>query len=167
MRELSSYIAGALKRKLPAEVIERAKIHLVDTFAAIVSGSRLIPGKHAITYVKPYVGTREAGVIGTRIVTSALYAALANGTCAHADETDDTHPPSRSHPGASVIPATLAVAERQQLSGAAMLRAIVLGYDVCPRVLFALKDAQLRDSGFHPSSKGGLFGAAVAAGALL
>src|SRR5262245_14770143 len=94
MRELSSYIAGALKRKLPAEVTERAKIHLVDTFAAMVSGSRLLPGKRAIAYIKPLAGVREAGVIGTRIITSAQNAALANGICAHADETDDVHVPS-------------------------------------------------------------------------
>ena len=167
MHELTGYIAGALKRKLPAEVAERAKIHLVDAFAAMLSGSRLLPGKRAIAYVKPYVGTREAGVIGTRIVTSAAHAALANGICGHADETDDVHSPSRSHPGICIVPASLAIAERQQQSGVAMLRAMVLGYDVCTRLLLALKDKHLMQSGFHASSKGGLFGAAAAAGALL
>ena len=167
MRELSGYIAGALKRSLPAEVAECAKIHLVDTFAAMISGSRLIPGKRAIAYVKPLGGTREAGVIGTRIVTSALHAALANGIFGHADETDDTHPPSRLHPGVSVIPATLAMAERQRRSGESILRALVLGYDISTRVLLALKHERVARTGFHPSSKGGVFGAAAAAGALL
>ena len=167
MLELSKYIAGALRRKLPAQVTERAKIHLVDTFAAMISGSRLFPGKRVAAYVKPYAGTREAGVIGTRIVTSALYAALANGTCGHADETDDTHPPSRTHPGTVVIPAVLAIAERQRLSGELMLRALVLGYDVCTRVGLALKQEQLRKTGHNGTSKGGMFGAAAAAGALL
>ena len=167
MRELSSYIAGALKRRLPAEVAERAKIHLVDTFAAMISGSRLLPGKRAIAYVKPLGGTREAGLIGTRFVTTALHAALANGTCAHADETDDTHPPTRSHQGASVIPAALAMAERQQASGGSLLRALVLGYDISTRILLALDQAQLTRRGFHPTSKGGVFGSAAAAAALL
>ncbi|MBI3938764.1 MAG: hypothetical protein HY323_17475, partial [Betaproteobacteria bacterium] len=48
MRELSGYLAGALKRKLPAEVAGRAKLHLVDVFAAMISGSRMPPGKCAI-----------------------------------------------------------------------------------------------------------------------
>src|SRR5688572_3562317 len=104
MLELSSYIAGAVKRKLPAEVAERAKIHLVDTFAAMLSGTRLLPGKRAIAYVRPLGGTCEAGVIGTRIVTTAQNATLANGICAHADETDDQHAPSRSHLGACIVP---------------------------------------------------------------
>ena len=51
-KKLSAYIAGALKRPLPREVAERGKLHLLDTLAAIVSGSRLLPGKCAIGYVK-------------------------------------------------------------------------------------------------------------------
>src|SRR5258706_9305038 len=98
MQEVSGHIAGTLKRKLPAEVEERARIHLVDTFASMLSGSRLLPGKRTLAYVKPLGGTREAGIIGTRIVTTTLNAALANGTFGHADESDDTHPPTRSHP---------------------------------------------------------------------
>ena len=114
MLELTAYMASALKRKLPAEVRERAKIHLLDSVAAIVAGTRLLPGKRAAAYVKSLGGPREAGVLGTRLVTSAMYAALANGISAHADETDDTHPPTRSHPGASIVPAVLAIGERDE-----------------------------------------------------
>jgi len=167
MRELSSYISGALKRKLPAEVVERAKIHLVDTFAAMISGSRLLPGKRAIAYVNSLGGKREAGVIGTRIVTSAPLAALANGICGHADETDDIYSATRSHPGVTNVPATLAMAERQHISGESILRALVLGYDISTRVVLALKQELVARMGFHPSSKGGVFGAGAAAGSLL
>jgi 2-methylcitrate dehydratase PrpD len=164
---LSRYIASALQCKLPAEVGERARVHLVDAFAAMVSGSRLTPGKRAIDYVKSLSGGRESGVVGTRGVSSAFHAALANGMCAHADETDDTHPPTRGHPGSSIVPAVLAMAERQQLSGEFLLRAMVLGYDINARVLLALKPGHLRKIGQHPGSKGGVFGAASSAAALL
>jgi 2-methylcitrate dehydratase PrpD len=167
IQTLSSYMAGAMKRKLPDDVVERAKVHLVDTFAAMISGSRLLPGKRAIAFVKPLGGTREAGVIGTRMVTSVANAALANGIFGHADETDDVHPPSRSHPGASIVPATLAMAERLHSPGNALLRAMVLGYDINARLLLCLRDAQMIRLGFHPSSKGGLFGSAAAAAGLL
>src|SRR5690348_18039290 len=122
MRELSTYIAGAVRKPLPPEVTERAKIQLVDTFAAMLSGSRLIPGRKALVYVKSQAGRPEASVVGTRLVTTATQAALANGMFAHADETDDTHPPSRTHPGASVVPAALAVGQRNRLPGRAVLR---------------------------------------------
>ena len=167
MEQLSAYIAGALTRKPPEEVVERAKLHLVDTFAAMVSGSRLLPGKKAIGYVKSIGGKPEAGVVGTRIVTSTANAALANGMFGHADETDDTHPPSLTHPGTSVVPAALAIGERGRLSGERVLRAIVLGYDICARVLLTLKPMPYLRSGHHAGATGQLFGAAAAVGALL
>lgn len=167
MRVLSTYIAGALRKPLRAEVVERAKLHLVDTFAAMISGSRLLPGKKAAVYVRMLGGRPDAGVVGTRIVTSMVNAALSNGMSAHADETDDTHPPSITHPGMAVVPAALAIAERQRLPGAAMLRAIVLGYDICTRLLLSLKPYDFRKSGHYPVPFGALFGAAAAAGALL
>jgi 2-methylcitrate dehydratase PrpD len=166
-RELSEYLASALRRPLPPEVIERAKIHIVDTFAAMISGSRLLPGSRAIQYVRALGGEPEAGVMGTRIVTSAANAALANGMFGHADETDDTHPPTLTHPGTSVVPAALAIGERNRLPGAALLRAIVLGYDICARMLLTLKPMPFLRSGHHAGATGQLFGAAAAAGALL
>ena len=167
MQELSAYIACALRKPLPPQIIERAKVHLVDTYAAMISGSRLLPGKRAVAYVKAQGGKPEAGVIGTRIVTSIPNAVLANAMLAHADETDDTHPPSRTHPGSGVVPAALAIGERDRLSGTAVLRAIVLGYDICARTLLAINEMHFRHTGHHPSTFGRGFGAAAAAAALL
>jgi 2-methylcitrate dehydratase PrpD len=111
-------------------VSEKTKHHVLDTLAAMVSGSRLLPGRKAISYVKSLGGAKEACVVGSRIVTNAVNAALANGMCAHADETDDSHAASLTHPGCGVVPAALAMAEREQRGGAALLRAVALGYDV-------------------------------------
>ena len=83
MRKLSAYISQALRRPIPAEVTERAKHHLLDTLSAMVSGAPLLPGRRAIDYVKALGGAREACVIGSRVVTSAVNAALANGMLAH------------------------------------------------------------------------------------
>jgi 2-methylcitrate dehydratase PrpD len=167
MHELSTYIAGVLKRKLPAEVAERARLHLVDVVASMVSGSRLLPGKRALAYIKPLGGTRQAGVIGSRMITTTLNAVLANGTFGHADETDDTHPPTRSHPGTGVVPTALALAEWRQLSGEQMLRAMTLGYDICARTLLALDATRYARTGRHAGAMGQTFGATVAAAALL
>ena len=112
MRELSGYIAGALRKPLPAAVSEKTRHHVLDTIAAMVSGSRLLPGRRAISYVKTLGGKHEALVVGSHLVTSAVHAALANAMCAHADETDDSHAPSLTHPGCGIVSAALAVAER-------------------------------------------------------
>ena len=166
MRRLSSYIASALRRPLPPTVVEKTKHHMLDTIAAIVSGSRLEPGKKAIGYVRTLAGNREASVIGSRILTTAVNAGLANGMLAHADETDDSHAPSLTHPGCGIVPAALAMAERQHRSGRVLLSAVVLGYDVGCRLTQSLDAYQFREDGHSTHSFGPMFGAAAAAGAL-
>jgi 2-methylcitrate dehydratase PrpD len=166
-RALSDYVAGALARPLPPEVAEKTRHHLLDTLAAMVSGSRLPPGRRALAYVRAQGGRRQATVVGSRIVTTATSAALANGMSAHADETDDSHLGGRFHPGCAVVPAALAAAELAERDGASLLGAVALGYDLGARFVMALglSGAYARPHSTH--SLGGLFGAAAAAGALL
>jgi len=147
MRQLSAYIAQALHQPLPSPVVEKTKHHLLDTIAAMLSGSRLLPGKKAISFVRSLGGAKEACVTGSRIVTTAANAALANGMLAHADETDDSHAASLTHPGCGIVPAALAMAERERRNGTALLRAVALGYDVGCRLTLSRRrafDAQLR-----------------------
>jgi 2-methylcitrate dehydratase PrpD len=166
MRELSAYIAQALRKPLPAAVVEKTKHHLLDTIAAMLSGSSLLPGKKAISFVRSLGGAREACVTGSRIVTTAANAALANGMLAHADETDDSHAASLTHPGCGIVPAALAMAERERRNGTALLRAVALGYDVGCRLTLSLDAHQFREDGHSTHSFGPMFGAAAAAGAL-
>ena len=166
MRRLSGYIASAPRRPLPPAVVEKTKHHILDTIAAMVSGSCLAPGKKAIAYVKTLGGVKEACVIGSNIITTTVNAALANGMLAHADETDDSHAPSLTHPGCGIVPAALAMAEREQGNGAALLRAVALGYDVGCRLTQSLDAYEFRNDGHSTHSFGPMFGAAAAAGAL-
>jgi 2-methylcitrate dehydratase PrpD len=167
MRRLSAYIATASSRPLPSQVLERTKHHLLDTIAAMVSGSRLLPGRKAISFIKTLGGSKEACVIGSRIITNAANAALANGMCAHADETDDSHAPSVMHPGCGIVPAALAVAEKEGRNGEALLRAVALGYDVATRLTMSLNAFRFREDGLSTHSYGPTFGAAAAAGSLV
>ena len=166
MKEVAAYIAGALKRPLPEAVVEKTRRHVLDTIAAMVSGSRLLPGRKAIAYVKTLGGVKEACVIGSRLVTTAQHAALANGMLGHADETDDSHAPSLCHPGCAIVPAALAMAEREKRNGTAFLRAVALGYDIGTRINMALGAYDFRDLGHSTHSFGPMFGSAAAAGAL-
>jgi 2-methylcitrate dehydratase PrpD len=166
MQRLSAYIAQARKQRLPPAVAEKTKHHVLDTIAAMVSGSRLPPGKKAISYARTRGGTKEACVVASGILTTAENAALANGMLAHADETDDSHAPSLTHPGCGIVPAALAMAEREAASGEALLRAVALGYDVGCRLTMSLDAYQFREDGHSTHSFGPMFGAAAAAGAL-
>jgi 2-methylcitrate dehydratase PrpD len=162
----ADYVASALDRELPAEVVVRTKLHVLDTLAAMVSGSRLKPGDLAARYVDSIGGRPQAMVIGTGIVTSAVNAALANGMAAHADETDDTNPIGPVHLGCGAVSAGLATAELAGRSGQDLLRAVTLAYDVGARMVSALGVHQ--GSGQRsPSVTMTTFVAAAAAAAML
>lgn len=162
---LAKYIATAPFNALPPDVEAKTALHIVDTVAAIVSGAKLQAGRRIIPFVQDMGGTAESAVLGSGQLTTAPAAALANGMCAHADETDDSHAPSLTHPGCAVVPAALAVAEREHWSGQQFLRAVTLGYDICTRISMALGADRLYDSHHSSHSFGGLFGATAAAAA--
>lgn len=167
MQKVAGYVAQAATTPLPDAVTEATKHHLIDTLAAMISGTRLLPGERAIAYVKTLGGTADACVPGTRIVTNAGNAAMTGGMLAHADETDDTHALAVLHPGAGVVPAALAMAEREKANGTALLRAVALGYDICVRLSLAMGGDKFSAVGRDTHGFGCTFGAAAAAGSLL
>jgi 2-methylcitrate dehydratase PrpD len=138
MQQLSAYMSAASTRALPEEVVEKAKQHILDTFAAMISGSGLPPGRAALEFARAYGGKEIATVVASRIVCGPIEAAFANGVLAHSDETDDSHGPSRSHPGVSTVPAGFASGEQYSISGAHFIRAVTLGYDIGTRVSMSL-----------------------------
>jgi 2-methylcitrate dehydratase PrpD len=158
-------MSEASGRALPDEVVEKAKHHILDTFAAMISGSELPPGNAAIQFARAYGGKEVATVVASNTVCGPIEAALANGVLAHSDETDDSHGPSRSHPGVSVVPAALAAGEQFGISGTHFLRAVTLGYDVGTRVSMSLGGPAYQAL-THRSTHGtaAAFGAGAAAG---
>jgi 2-methylcitrate dehydratase PrpD len=163
---LAEHIATASTRPLPDEVAAQTTLHILDTIAAMVSGSELPAGRKAIPFVQALGGARQASVVGSQLVTTAINAALANGMLAHADETDDSHAPSLTHPGCTVVPAALAVAESGRRSGRDLQRAVAAGYDVGTRIAAALGGGRFFDRHHSSHAVGGVFGATAAAGAL-
>src|SRR5688572_18050198 len=141
---LARYMAQARDRSLPADVMRETRHRILDTLGAMVSGAHLKPGEMAIKYVRGQGGVAEASVLTTDIRTSAINAALANAMFGHADETDDFEPVTKAHPGCAVVPAALAMGEREGRSGLEVMRAVALGYDLCCRFLMALGPDHVR-----------------------
>ena len=167
MATLSAYMAAAKDRGLPPEVVEKAKHHILDTFAAMISGSELPPGRAALTLARAQAGRPVATVVGSNVLTGPMDAALVNGVLAHSDETDDSHGPSQSHPGASIVPSALALGEDLGASGEHFLRAVTLGYDVGPRLTMALGGPTFREESRRSTHAfAGNFGSAAAAGCI-
>ena len=156
IESLIDYMLAARQAKLPIEVIQKGKSHLLDSLAAIVSGSTLKAGKLGLHHVQRQGGTTDSTVLGSNIKTTPVLAAFANGMSAHSDETDDSN--SQLHPGCAIVPAALAIAESQTRGGEALLRAVILGYDIGFRFHQAFEP--------RSTSFGATFGAAAAAGTL-
>ena len=163
MTTLSTYMSGARARSLPADVVEKTKHHIVDTFAAMVSGTELPPGTVALRFAGAH-RDQIATIAGSRALCGAIDAAFVNAMLAHADETDDSHAPSQSHPGCAVVPAALAAGEQFGISGEALVRAVALGYDVGTRVTMTVGVPGF-ETATHVSTHAlaSLFGAAAAA----
>lgn len=165
--QLSAYIAGNKAQQLPQAILGRAKIHILDTLGAMISGSLLKPGQLITDFVRAQAGPSEASVVASNMRTSAVQAALANGMMAHADETDDAHFPTVTHPGSAVLPAALAVAEKEHRPGKDLITAVVLGYDTMCRISKALDRNWMQERCIHAGSVCAGFGAAAAACSLL
>jgi 2-methylcitrate dehydratase PrpD len=163
---LARYMAAGRDQALPDAVMLACKHRILDTFGAMVSGSRMSAGEMGLKYVRSLGGERQASVVGSDFRTTTVNAALANAMCAHADETDDFEPVTKAHPGSSVVPAALAIAEQQGRSGQEFVRAVALGYDLGCRLLMALGPDLVR--GTHRSAEGtaSTFGALGAAASL-
>ena len=141
-------MSEAASAPLPEEALEKTKEHILDTFAAMVSGSELAPGRFAINFARAHSAEKTATVAASDVVCGAIEAAFSNAMLAHSDETDDSHAPSESHPGASVVPSALAAGEQFNIDGPRFLRAVALGYDVGTR--FTMTVGRRRLSNCHP-----------------
>jgi 2-methylcitrate dehydratase PrpD len=159
MEKLSTYMAEARNRALPDNVVQGTKHHILDTIAAMVSGSELPPGRLAIEFAHSYGGEKVATVLASHILCGPIEAALANGQLAHSDETDDDFTSGGAHPGCAVVPAALAVGEQFGISGTHFVRAVALGYDIAMR---AMKTVGPGMKETHPLV--GTMGATAAAG---
>ena len=130
MARLSAYMSAAAGRELPPAVVEETKHHILDTIAAMVSGARLTPGRHALRFAKAYSGEKISTVVGSDLLSGPIEAAMVNGVLANADETDDNYSTGGAHPGCAVVPAALALGEKHRIDGTRFIRSVALGYDV-------------------------------------
>jgi 2-methylcitrate dehydratase PrpD len=165
---LGEYAAALRFEDLPSHVVQRAKDCITDTVAVIVLGNALPWSQIISRYAQSIGAGGRSRILGFRGPTlHAPAAALANGTLAHAFESDNlTKPGAGVHPGGTLLPPGLAVAQERGSSGRALIAAVVAGFEVMYRIGYATKHSNER-RGFHAPGTTGPFGAAVAAGVLL
>src|SRR3984893_17798098 len=166
---LAEYAAGLGYADLPEAVIQRAKECIADTVAAGICGAAMPWSRIVIDYAERTGPGGKCHILGRdEPAGQPPSAALANGALAHAFELDSlTRPGAGAHPGATVLPPALAVAQQQgTVSGKALIAAFVAGNEVMIRIGRATGHTN-EARGFHAPGTTGPFGAAVACGHLL
>jgi len=135
-KAIAHYASSTTASAVPTQVRDRAKRVIFDELCCATFGRTQPAGELAAKYAATQAGHPEAHVLGSRAYTSASLAALVNGTSGHADEIDGAHVVG-GHPGATLVHAAFALAERQHAGGADLLNAVILGYDVGVRMIAA------------------------------
>src|SRR5881394_2896852 len=165
---LAEYAAGLRYEDLPKEVIAAAKDAIIDTIAACICGSALPWSRIIIDYAERTGPGGASRILGRGTAVQAPAAALANGALAHAFELDSlTRPGAGAHPGATVLPPALAIAQQiGGISGRSLIAAFVAGNEIMIRIGRATGHTN-EARGFHAPGTTGPFGAAVACAHLL
>ena len=167
-RRLAAHVDAIDFGRLPPEVVAKAKVCVLDAIGCGLGGVSHGAIAALLAAVRPAPAAEGgASVWGIGIRTSAPTAALLNGSMAHVVNADDAHKASMGHPGCVVVPAALAVGEMVAAPGAALLEAVVAGYECLLRIGIAVGVDSHRARGWYATGSLGPFGAATAAAKLL
>ncbi|MFC1871109.1 MmgE/PrpD family protein [Chloroflexota bacterium] len=165
---LAKWVVDTSYEDLPPEVVAITKKSILDTIGVILAASTLGEQgvKEAIELVKDGGGKEESTVLGFGGKVPSWMAAFANGVMSHQLDYDDTYDAGPAHPGAAVLPATFALAERRgKISGRELLAAYTLGCEINCRLSLPLTRNPSEYHWLHPVVFG-KFGAAPAPGRL-
>src|SRR6185437_11623235 len=166
-RDLARFAAATRFEQIPADVLERIKLSLLDGLGVCLRGSTLPWTRIVHDIVCEEGGKPVASIWGSGVRTSLTNAVLANSTAGHAFEMDDIHKESIVHPNSLAVPVALALAEADpSLTGREVALALAVGYEIGLRIGNAATQS-LFLSGFHPQGTSGAFVAAATAGKLL
>ena len=149
---------------VPAETFVHAQRAVLDWLGSALAGA-LEPPAQMARRVAARMGKSDEAMVFAGGRAAAAAAAFANGVASHILELDDIHKGSTVHAAAPIIPAALAVSEREHASGRAFLTAVTLGYETAFRIGEAVNPSHYRF--WHPTGTAATFGAAVAAGTLI
>lgn len=163
---LSRWCADFRLEEAPTEVVDRMKSLVLDFLRVVTVGARMPWSRSARKLAVELGGTDTSTILlyGDRL--DAARAAFVNGAFAHACDLDDTHVGSMHHAGAAILPAVLAMAEREDSDGRQLLEAAICGYEASLRIGLAVQPS-LFGRGFMATPTCGTLGAALAVGKLL
>jgi 2-methylcitrate dehydratase PrpD len=165
--QLANWVMDTDPKDIPGRVIEKAKIHFLDTLGVMIAGTRDPVGKIIVDHVRSFGAHSQCTLVGTKTHSAPSLSALANGVLGHALDFDDTSYGAFAHVSVTVLPAALAMGEWVNASGSDVLEAFVIGCEVASKLGQDNVSLKLYEDGWFSTSVIGAFGAEAAAGKLL
>jgi 2-methylcitrate dehydratase PrpD len=160
-----AFVSGLRFAELSDEVRHYARRHLLDTIGVMIAGAGSEVASRAEAVLAAVRPAGRIPVPGRARRADLIDAAFLGGTAAHGIELDDGFRQGSLHPGCVVVPAVLALGYDRRITGAALIEAIVAGYEAEIAIGRACHP-DLRQRGFHPAATCGVFGSVMAAGRL-
>lgn len=156
---IARFVVETEFQKMPSEAIKMAKTALLDCLGVALAGSKESSARICAEIARQEHAKEESSVIGQGFKSSAMQAAFANGTAAHALDFDHSFT-LMGQPTAPIIPAIISLGESLGSSGRRCLEAYVAGFETITKLVMSLR--QRSEDGWHPPSSFGSFGAGVA-----
>jgi 2-methylcitrate dehydratase PrpD len=167
IEDLAEFYSNLAIKQIPSEVLAKAKMTLLDyLFVYIVGLNKGVLTNTILNYIKQKKSNEESSVYLSGIKTDTDLASFACSLIAHSVELDDGHRYGTAHPAVAVIPAALAIGEKENITINELLKAIIIGYDIMLRLSKSINPSHLK-RGFHSTSTTGTIGSAAAASVIL
>ena len=164
MPEISNFVANLRYDAIPPKALETAKVAMLDCLGVALAGSREESARITGRLVREEAAKEESVVYGQKFKSSAIQAAFANGTAAHAHDFDHSFI-AGGQPTSPIIPAVFSLGDALGASGKQILEAYIAGFEVAAALIFAVQGAG--GAGWHANGTIGSFGASAACARLL
>lgn len=163
--KLAEFISRLTYDHISHKARQKIKVCLLDSLGCALSGSTTEWGKIINTFIQGQEGIQEASLWTTNFMGPAANVVLGNGTMIHSFDFDDLHL-TKIHPGSVVVPAALAIGEKEHINGKTFMTALVAGYETMIHISRGLNPNASRVKGWHLTGTCGTFAAAAAIGSM-
>ncbi|MCR2833511.1 MmgE/PrpD family protein [Parerythrobacter lacustris] len=167
MPALTKYIASATSHRVPGDIRERARLHILDTLASIIACQSLEAARLGRQYAVAMGGAGESPILASQQTATAIDAVFASAMTAHAAEINDFIPSAYVQPGPAIVSAAMETARSQRRSGSDLIGAIIVGYEIAGRLPKAIGTRNLYMAGLANHGVAPTFGTAAAVAPLL
>lgn len=129
-RELARFVAKLHYSDLPKEVVQKTKDLILDQLGVELAASTKPWSKAVYRDAMNTGGRKDSTIVYYGDKVPVMSAAFVNGSFGHGIELDDGYRAGVTHPACVIIPAALAIGQRESINGKQFILSVVAGYEI-------------------------------------